>query len=312
MAALRPLLLALACVASAFAQVRTPIGVVSSDYPFLIEGEPVPHHGTLLEAEAVTSAFMPTRVVLNFGASYILGIGSQARFSRERVLLDGVSLEIVLAGTEPQPIEVAGIEIRASTTDTRAAIYSDRPEIVSVTVSRGSVEVSRGEKTVRSVSAGEAVTFSETRSSTTPRIQEKRSSLEIARIQMRQLQYLSIVEEERPAIGDIREGLIQALAMASGGLLGSEFQEDEENLSPVIPTGLPAVNPELLLRATEYVAAELRRSRLDLAGCGSPACATPAPPVARNDFSGIVGTLPPPYPGCTLCREREQLDEPAP
>lgn len=298
---------------AAAAQVRPPIGVAASDYPFLLQGQPVKHHGTLLEGEAVTSAFMPTRIRLDSGASYVLGIGSQLRVGGERVLLEGVSLEVVRSGARPQTILAAGLEIRAVDQATRGSIYTDRPEVLSVWASAGEFEVldSAGD-TVARVRAGTALTFSSTMSEGGPRVQEKRASLEIARILMRELQYLARVEEERPAIRDTRLRLMNRLAIASGGLLGDQAEEANRELEPDIPTGLPAVDPTALLNAAAEVERTLHQSRLDLAGCGDPSCATPDPPVARNDFAGVIGTLPPPYPGCNLCRGGELAGDSGP
>lgn|GEM_PF-2125580 len=301
LAALSAVLLALGATASA--QVQSSIGVAASDYPFLIQGKTVPGNGTLLEAEAVTSSYSPVLVDLADGARYILGIGSQARFAQDRIRLDGVSLEIASSGPQPQRIEVAGLALITTAPGSRGAVYTDQRDRVSVWVESGEITaLGQLGKQLAKIGAGESLTISDTNSDLGPDVQDKRAPLEIARIQLRQLEHLAAVESESPPIRDKRRELTVALVEASGGLLRSGSFRSDAKVNMVIPTGMPAVNPEILLAATVRVGEELYRVRIGESGCGGPRCKSDDPPAARNTFDGWRGGLPAPFPSCTLCR----------
>jgi len=302
--ALQPTALALLLFASAAAgQNQGSVGVASSDYPFLIQGKTVPGNGTVLEMEAVTSSYTPVRVNLSDGARYVLGSGSQARFASDRIRLDGVSLEVVSSGPEPQRIEAAGIALITTAPLTRAAVYTDQRDRVSVWVESGEMTaLGPLGKELRKIGPEQALTFSDTDSELGITLQEKRAPLEIARIQMRQVEYLAAVERESPAFRERRREIAVMLVEASGGLLLSGSFRDDGTSNLVIPTDVPSVNTGVLLQATVEAAKHLNQARIAEAGCGRPPCKSEDPPAARNSFDGWRGGLPEPYPSCTLCR----------
>lgn len=293
----------LVLASAATGQNQSSVGVASSDYPFLIQGKTAPGNGTILEAEAVTSSYTPVRVNLTNGARFVLGSGSQARFARDHVRLDGVSLEILNSGPEPQRIEAAGISLITTAPLTRAAVYTDQRDRVSLWVDSGEITaLGPLGKELRKVGAQQALTISDTDSELGVTIQEKRAALEIARIQMRQVEYLAAVERESPAFRETRREIAVMLIEASGGLLRSGSFRDEGQTNMVIPTDLPSVNTGGLLAVTVEAAKQLNQARIAEAGCGRPSCKSDDPPAARNTFDGWRGGLPEPYPSCTLCR----------
>ncbi|MCB1018480.1 MAG: hypothetical protein KDC27_01065 [Acidobacteria bacterium] len=309
-----PLLLLLTAVwtaSAAFPQqpVNRPVGFTFGDGSYLIETDAIRGDGVLLEGEAVSTNVAPARVYLENSGFAILGVGSQVRVFEDRVQISGVSVEMLRFGSPALPLEAGGLEIAAATPDARLSVFTDRPTVVSVMVSRGEAEVSlEGGRVLRRMPAGSAATF--TRTAGEIRIQEARAALEIARICMRQLELMAILEEYVPGVAQRRAGLVEMLSDASSGLLMPRQAQRDEVDSPEIPTGLPAIDPEKLITAAREVHFRLNQEGLDESGCGQPDCAAAEPPRWRNRFYGWAGgfTLPP--PGCVLCQPGERTGPP--
>ena len=301
----------LAFLASSLAQAqepsRKPVGFAFGDGAYLVETDAIRGDATLLEGEAVSTNVVPARLYLESGGFAILGPGSQARVFADRIELSGVSLEMLRFGDPAVPVSAGGLRILPASPDARASVFSDRASVVSVMVSQGNVDVTTGSgRVLRRMPAGSAATFAQQMGEI--RIQEKRAALEIARICMRQLEMLAVLEEFVPGVRPRREVMIKMLSDASGGLLAPTERERDLVESPDIPTGLPAVSPERLIVAAREAHFRLNQEGLDEAGCGDPECAAAEPPRWRNRFFGWAGGFSLPPPGCVLCQPGEVLD----
>ena len=115
--------------------------MASSDYPFFAAGSEIGGSTTMFDGETLSSGYLPAWLDFQDGARYALGVGSQARVFADRVELDGVSLEVVAAGSRLRRIVAAGLRFQPLDESARATIYSDRPEVVSVFVAEGEWEV---------------------------------------------------------------------------------------------------------------------------------------------------------------------------
>ena len=272
-----------------------------SELPFLIEDSEVRGNATILEDEAVSTSYLPARVRMNDGSEFVLGIGSHAQWNESVVRLEGVSLELTNVGSARPVLEAGGLYAKWTDPDTKARFYTDRPDILSVRVDAGSVEVERptGE-TIRTVKAGEAITFSKTR--TDLQVQTNRAPIEIARVQMRQLDHQEALEETLPSVRRHRRNLLIGLSSASAGLL-SLNPALRENSAPGLAVGGGALtaNPQQLLAATDSTNTEVN-SGYSHYGCGNSICAGNTRLSSLNIFFGHVVGLNVPYPGCALCR----------
>ena len=306
------ILLALAGLsASAQEPLHRPVGFAFGDSAYLVETDPVRGDAVLLEGEAVSTNEVSARIHHNNGAFAILGPGSQARLFEDRIELSGVSLEMLRFGDPATAIEAGGLTILSASPDARASVFSDRPSVVSVMVSKGSVDVATTDgAALRRMPAGSAATFAQSQGEV--RIQENRAALEIARICMRQLEMLGVLENAAPGVRGRREAMVKMLSDASGGLLAPRERAEDLVESPDIPTGLPAVSPEELIVAAREAHFRLNQEGLDEAGCGDPECAAAEPPRWRNRFFGWAGGYNLPPPGCALCQLGELLDEAQP
>ncbi len=298
-----PLLLCLCAVLAAWALPAAPpkaVGVAISDMPFLIEDSEVRGNATILEDEGVSTSYLPTRVRLNDGSEFMLGIGSYAQWNESLIRLEGVSLELTNVGSAPPVVEAGGLYLKWTDPETRARFYTDRADILTVRVESGAVEVERptGE-TLRTVKAGEAVTFSKTR--TDLQVQVNRAPIEIARVQMRQLDYQEALEETLPSIRSHRRKLLIGLSTASAGLL-SLNPALRENAAPGLAVGSGAltVNPQQLLAATDATNTEVNSTPSHY-GCGNATCGQVTRLSSLNIYVGYVVGLNLPYPGCPLC-----------
>lgn len=280
---------AAACLSLSAAQ---PVGLARSDEPFLVQAAPVRHNATILAGEAVSSNHLPLRVHLASGHELILGPGSQARFWDNRVRLDGVSLDFEARPGAALAIQIGALTLQPSDGGS-GAIYGDRPGLASVWVRSGSVRASLAGQEM-TLEAGAAATLSEAGGQL--RAQDKRAPLEIARIQIRQLQYLGQMAAVRPGIRTRSQPLLERLAAASGGLLQAAAAGASERAA------VPAVDPAQLLEAAMDVHGVLLREPWVQAGCGSPDCMRLRPVKRPHDFDGWAGGMPPPQPGCELCR----------
>ena len=305
-------LLAAAVLAAAAVRAQEPlhrpVGFAFGDGMYLIETDAIRGDGVLLEGEAVSTNVVPTRLHLQNGGFGIVGIGSQVRIYKDRVRLSGVSLEMLRFGSPALPIAAGGLRVHAASPDARVSLFTDRPGVLSVMVSKGEVEVGTEEgRPLRRMPAGSFATFA--RGQGEVRIQESRAALEIARICMRQLEMLALLEELVPDARPRRESLVEMLSEASGGLLLPRQRQLDEVESPEIPTGLPAISPERLIVAAREVHFRLNQEGLDEAGCGQPSCAPGETPRWRNRFFGWAGGFALPPPGCVLCQPGELDDE---
>jgi hypothetical protein len=293
--------------------VRLPVGFALGDGAFLVETDTIRGDAVLLEGEAISTNMVPARIHLENGGFAILGVGSQARIHADRILVSGVSFEMLRFGDPAIRLEAGGLSFSAASEDARASVFTDRPAVVSVMVSKGALDVSAPSgRVLRRMPAGSSATFA--RGPGEIRIQEKRSALEIARICMRQLEMLALLEALVPDVAPRRKAMIQMLSEASGQLL--EPRERDPIDSPDIPTGLPAVSSDKLIVAAREVHFRLNQEGLDEAGCGDPECAAAEPPRWRNRFFGWAGGFRMPPPGCVLCQSGEpgetDLPEPEP
>ncbi len=281
------------------AQANPPLGMAASDYAFYVAGSAIDGSTTIFDGEALSSGYLPAWLDLKDGARYALGIGSQARVFTDRVELEGVSLEIVAAGSRLRRVIAGGLQFVPQSAAARATIYSDRPEVVSIFVAEGEVSVllvdgAPGARIKRNQSA----TFSH--SLTSPRLQEQRAPLEIARILLRQLDFVTALEDALPALRRERLRLKSYIVRASGGLIGGAASQRTASESESLQVA-PAVDAELLLGADVAVGAELHRAvAWNRYGCGDPGCSSP--PHTPYRFHGHAADAKPLDAGCVLCR----------
>ncbi len=71
------------------AEPRPTVGFATSDSRFLAGGSEVTGHVTVFEGESVTSGHLPTRLNLQDGWRFLVGIGSRVQISRTALQLDG-------------------------------------------------------------------------------------------------------------------------------------------------------------------------------------------------------------------------------
>lgn len=279
-------------------------GHARSEYPFVIEGVEAPGGGTVLEGERVSASYFPVRLFLSNGAFVVLGAGSQARVTSSRIWFEGVSLEVLRAGSPPLAVETGGFELTPADEGARFVVYSDSPESVSAATLAGAVTPRLlGGEPQTPIEAGREATFSEDLGEF--RAQPFRAPLEMARIQLRQIDLMNDLGPALPPLREKLRGLAREIAEASSGLLRPEAAlAAAELITPTMPESTAAVEPERLMRAVHSVRSQLHRSGLRLTGCGEPSCAGSQPPALPADFRGWAGGLPP-VDGCMLCRAEE-------
>ena len=286
---------------AAFAATPRSAGHARSDYPFVVAGVEVSGGGTILEGETVSASYLPVRLFLSNGAFVVLGAGSRARVNGTRILLDGVSLEVLRAGTPPLEVEAHRFSFTAADETTRFLLYSDSPDAVSAAVLAGEVTpYAFGAGSQDVMQPGQEATFSEDFGEF--RAQPFRAPLEMARIQLRQIDLMAELGTSLPPLRKKLRALGDRIAEASGGLLRSEaVLATSELIAPTTPTGVAAIEPGRLMFAVDIVRSQLHRSGLQLTGCGDPDCQSSQPPAMPASFRGWAGGLRP-VDGCILCR----------
>jgi hypothetical protein len=273
-----------------------PVGFAVSAQPFLIAGAPARSNATILAGEAISSNRVPLRVHLSAGHEVILGPGSQAAFWADRVRVEGVSVDFRAAAGAKLTVEMGPLRFEASD-GAGAAVYSDRPTLASAWAKGGSVQVAIDEGSPLDLGSGDSAAFALI--SGELRVQQRRAPLEIARIQIRQLQYVGQMAVTRPGVKARTDTLLSRLAEASDGLLQAEpaaEQFDRESR--------PAVDSARLFAEVLNVHAAMLSEPWTEAGCGSPDCVVRRRVHKPDDFVGWADETPPP-PGCELCRFRE-------
>jgi hypothetical protein len=291
-------------IGSVSAQTRAVVALARSDAPFLTGGSDAPGEGNVFEGESLDSYYLPVWIDYLDGARYVLGIGSAARLDDERIELQGVSLEIVSPGPGQRPILAAGLTFRPSG-DCRATVYLDSAERVTAHVSEGRLEVSDAAgETLGAVEADQAKSFS--RDGDEIRVQENRGPLEMARILVRQLNYLQRLEEATPPFGRKRRELLDRLVDSTTGVL----MLDADVRQPGLTTdegAAAAIDPRRVLREAQAVSFEIHHQMgWDRYGCGKPACASAAGAAAGYPFGGDARLIPPQPLGCRLCEPQER------
>jgi len=274
-----------------------------SEAPFLTGGSDAPGEGNVFEGESLNSYYLPVWIDYRDGARYALGVGSAARMSDERIELQGVSLEIVAPGPIRRPIVAAALTFRPSS-DCRATIYLDSGDMATAQVSRGRLEVFDAAGELQDVvEAAQAKTFS--RDGDEIRVQENRGPLEMARILVRELNYLLRLEEAAPPFGRKRRELLNRLVDSTTGVL----MLDADVRQPGLTTdegAAAAIDPQRVLRTAEAVSFEIHHEvGWDRYGCGKPACATAAGAAAGYPFGGDARLIPPQPLGCQLCEPQD-------
>ncbi len=197
------------------AGLRPTVGFAVSDSRFAAGGSEVTGQVTVFEGESVTSGHLPTRLNLQDGWRFLLGVGSRVQVSQTALQLDGGSLEIVAVGKTERPLHVAGLRVVPQDRDTKAALYISRADVFAVSVESGKITVLRPNgKEVRTVEAGSMATFANTRDEI--RMSETDAALEISAVQAAELKHLGKLGKLNAAIGEKAGLLLGALAGASG------------------------------------------------------------------------------------------------
>ena len=80
------------------AGLRPTVGFAISDSRFLAGGSEVTGQVTVFDGESVTSGHLPTRLNLQDGWRFLVGVGSRVHISQTALQLDGGSLEILAIG----------------------------------------------------------------------------------------------------------------------------------------------------------------------------------------------------------------------
>ncbi len=111
------------------AEPRPTVGFATSDSRFLAGGSEVTGHVTVFEGESVTSGHLPTRLNLQDGWRFLVGIGSRVQISRTALQLDGGSLDIIAAGKGERALHAAGLRVLCRDSDTKASIYISRADM---------------------------------------------------------------------------------------------------------------------------------------------------------------------------------------
>ncbi len=274
-----------------------------SEAPFLTGGSDAPGEGNVFEAESLDSYYLPVWIDYRDGARYALGVGSGARLSDERIELQGVSLEIVSPGPSRRPIVAATLTFRPSS-DCRATVYSDSSNMATAQVSAGRLEVFDAAGELQDVvEAMQAKTFSRDRDEI--RVQENRGPLEMARILVRELNYLLRLEEAAPPFGRKRRELLNRLVDSTTGILMTDADVRQPGLT-TDNAEVAAIDPQRVLRMAEAVSLEIHHEvGWDRYGCGKPACATAAGAAAGYPFGGDARRIPPQPIGCQLCEPQD-------
>jgi hypothetical protein len=290
-------------ISSAPSQTREVVALARSEAPFLTGGSDAPGEGNVFEGESVDSHYLPVWIDYQDGARYALGIGSAARLSDERIDLQGVSLEIVSPGPNRRPIVAASLTFRPSS-DCRATIYLDSADIATAHVFKGRLEVLvAGRELLDVIEGQQAKTF--TRDRDGMRVQENRGPLEMARILVRQLNYLLRLEEATPPFGQKRRELLNRLVDSTAGILMLDADVRQPGLA-VDQGTTTAIDPQRVLGAAEVVSFEIHHEvGWDRYGCGKPACATAARASAGYPFGGDARLIPPQPSGCQLCEPED-------
>ena len=201
------------------AEPRPTVGFAASDSRFLAGGSEVTGYVTVFEGESVTSGHLPTRLNLQDGWRFLVGIGSRVQISRTALQLDGGSLDIIATGQGERALHAAGLLVFCRDSDTKASIYISRADAATVSVESGEIAVVRpnGEE-VRTLAAGSMATFTNTRDGV--RINETGAAFQIGEIQAEQIKHLGKLGELNSGIGEKAGMLLSALAAASDGLIG--------------------------------------------------------------------------------------------
>ena len=292
-----PLHLALAfCLCCFPLSALEPVGFAVSAQPFLIQGAAAQSNATILAGEVVSSNRVPLRVHLSAGDEVILGPGSQATFWADRVRLDGVSVDFQSGSGAALTVELGALRFQASA-GAGAVVYSDRPALVSAWAKGGSVRVDVEGGQLETLQPGGSTAFALVAGEW--RVQERRAPLEIARIQIRQLQYVGRMAVTRPGVEARTESLLERLADASDGLLQVEPTAEQLGRDT-----RPAVDSARLFAEVLQVHAAILSEHWTEAGCGSPDCVARRRVHKPADFMGWADETPPP-PGCELCRFQE-------
>ncbi|MDA0205666.1 MAG: hypothetical protein O3A53_04955 [Acidobacteria bacterium] len=290
-------------ISSSLAQTREVVALARSEAPFLTGGSDAPGEGNVFEGESLESYYLPVWIDYRDGARYALGIGSAARLSDERIELQGVSLEIVSPGPNRRSIVAASFTFQPSS-DCRGTIYLDSSDMATAQVSEGHLEVvdAAGEL-LGVVQSQQAKTFSRDRDGI--RVQENRGPLEMARILVRELNYLLRLEEAAPPFGRKRRELLNRLVDSTTGVL----MLDAEVRQPGLANGEGAaatIDPQQVLRTAAAVSFEIHHGvGWDRYGGGKPACATAAGASAGYPFGGDARLIPPQPLGCQLCEPED-------
>jgi hypothetical protein len=263
----------------------------------LTGGSDAPGEGNVFEGESLDSYYLPVWIDYRDGARYALGVGSAARLGDERIELQGVSLEIVSPGPNRRPIIAAALTFRPSG-DCRATVYSDSSDMATAQVSEGRLEVfSATGEPLGLVEATQAKTF--WRDHDEIRVQENRGPLEIARILVRELNYLVRLEEAVPPFGRKRRELLNRLADSTAGIL--MWDPDVRQTGWTTDEGA-AIDPQRVLRTAVAVSFEIHHEvGWDRYGCGKPDCAIAAGAAAGYPFGGDARLISPQPFGCQLC-----------
>jgi hypothetical protein len=290
-------------VPSASSQTREVVALARSEAPFLTGGSDAPGEGNVFEGESLDSYYLPVWIDYRDGARYALGIGSAARLSNERVELQGVSLEIVEPGPDRRPIVAATFTFRPSR-DCRATIFLDRGDMATAHVSEGRMEVLDAAGALLDVvEAAQAKTFS--RDGDEIRVQENRGPLEMARILVRELNYLVRLEEAAPPFARKRRELLNRLVDSTTGVLMLDADLRQPGLT-IDESTAATIDPERVLRTAQTVSFEIHHEvGWDRYGCGKPACATAAGAAAGYPFGGDARLILPQPLGCQLCEPED-------
>jgi hypothetical protein len=299
---LRVVLIALCWALSiASAQTRDVVALAHGEAPFLVGGTSIPGDGNVFDGESVSSYYLPTWIDYLDGARYALGIGSAVRLTADRIHLEGVSLEIVSAGSFRRPIRAASMLIQP-TSDCQATVYTDRPDTVTVHVTEGSVEVySVAGLRIGAVSSGSAATFSYINGQ--PREQRNRGPLEMARILLRELNYTFRLEAAVPPFGRKRRELSDRLVDSTNGVLmldadvrGFALQSDDAEDEDL------TIDPDHVRQEAAAVSREIHHSvGWSRYGCGKPSCMGATGIAAGNPFGGDARLIEAQPSGCLLC-----------
>ena len=275
------------------------VALARSEAPFLTGGSDAPGEGNVFQGESLDSYYLPVWIDYRDGARYALGVGSAARLRLERIELQGVSLEIVAPGPTRRPIIAASFTFRPSS-DCRATVFLDRSDIVTAQVSTGRLEVLDPDgKALDAVESRQAKTFTRDRDGV--RVQENRGPLEMARILVRELNYMLRLEEAAPPFGRKRRELLNRLVDSTAGILMSDADVRQPGLA-IDEGAATAIDPLRVLRTAEAVSLEIHHAvGWDRYGCGKPACATAAGASAGYSFGGDPRLIVPQPFGCQLC-----------